>query len=239
MSPLPLAAAAALLGAVGRVAYLTAHPAAQGWGKGFRAVPEAGARVALTFDDGPSNETERVLELLDRHEARATFFLCGRNVERRPETARRTHAAGHEIGNHSFDHPPLLRLPRRAVLDQVRRTQEVIADRVGVTPKLFRPPYGIRSPFLPAALEANGLTSVHWTVIGMDWKWAGPRVAGRVLRHGSRPGAVICLHDGDAVRATADRQATLDALEVILPQLRERGFGFVTASDLASARQSP
>ncbi len=188
--------------------------------------------MALTFDDGPSNETDRVLDLLAEHGARATFFVCGANVERRAVTARRAVALGHEIGNHTYSHPLLLRLGPERVLEEVSRTQRTIEDRVGVSPRLFRPPYGVRSPWLPRALEREGLLAVHWTVIGMDWRWSAGRIADRVLRYGAEPGAMVCLHDGDTTREVADRGETVRALAEILPGLEGRGLEMVGASEL-------
>ena len=214
-------------------AYAAVCPAARVWGPGFHRGPRTVRRIALTFDDGPSNETEHVLDLLAEHNARATFFVCGANVERRPETARLAAALGHEIGNHTHTHRCLLRLGPDAVYEEVSRAQRAIEDYVGTRPRLFRPPYGVRSPWLPAALAAEGLLSVHWSVIGMDWKFPADRIAARVLRWGAEPGAVICLHDGDRIAPMADRRATTTALRTIVPELLDQGFELVTASELA------
>ncbi|MBI1355827.1 MAG: polysaccharide deacetylase family protein [Acidobacteria bacterium] len=225
------ALAGATLGGAAAVAYAAVCPAAQVWGRGFYRGGAAGRELALTFDDGPSNETPAFLDLLARYDIRGTFFVCGRNVERRPETARRVLAAGHEVGNHTDSHPLLLRLPPWRVRREVETAQRILEDRLGVRPALFRAPYGVHAPGLRAALELEELTAVRWTVIGNDWRWPAPAIARRVLR-GASPGGVICLHDGRETFPSADRQNTLAALETILPILLAEGYRFVTASEM-------
>lgn len=181
--------------------------------------------VALTFDDGPSNETSRFLAILERWNVPATFFLCGRNVERRPETARMIVQAGHAVGNHTFSHRHLLfRTPAR-VRAEVARTQDSIQRATGRLPGHFRAPYGLRSRALRRVLPEFGLQGVHWSVIGRDWTLDAPRIAARVLRRVA-DGSIICLHDGDRVRPEADRTATLEALATLIPGLREQGYRF-------------
>jgi peptidoglycan-N-acetylglucosamine deacetylase len=232
MGPLAPLAAAIAVGGAAWLGWAAAWPSAQVWGRGYHRGPRQGRALALTFDDGPSNETERFLDLLAEHGAQATFFVCGRNVERRPETARRIVAAGFEIANHTFSHTLLPTLPPRQIREEVERAQRAIEDATGVAPRLFRPPYGVRAPGLREALGLEGLTSVHWTTIGNDWKWGAERIAARVLR-GAEPGAIVCLHDGDRAHAVADRRETLAALRVVLPALVERGFRLVTAGEMA------
>jgi peptidoglycan/xylan/chitin deacetylase (PgdA/CDA1 family) len=202
------------------------------WAPGFHRGPRDRAVLALTFDDGPSNETPRFLDWLAEMGVRATFFVCGANVERRPEIARRIVTDGHEIANHTQNHPCLLGLPAARVYEEVARAQAAIEDATGVSPVSFRPPFGIRAPALRPALEDLSLLSVHWTVIGNDWKWPADRIAARVLS-GAGPGGVLCLHDGHGARPTADRQATLDALARVLPFLQHAGYDFVTAREMA------
>jgi peptidoglycan/xylan/chitin deacetylase (PgdA/CDA1 family) len=222
-----------LAGAAGFVAYAAACPRARVWAPGFHRGPREGRDLALTFDDGPSNETPRFLDLLAEYELRATFFVCGANVERRPELARRVVAEGHEIGNHTQNHPCLLGLPAARVREEVLRAQSGIEDATGVSPRLFRPPFGIRAPSLPAVLAEASLLAVHWTVIGNDWKWPSYRIAARVL-DGAGPGGIICLHDGYGVAPVADRGETLDALEQTLPLLLHQGYRMVTASEMGA-----
>lgn len=210
----------------GYAAYAAAHPRAQRWGPNRCQLDGPPDEIALTFDDGPSDETPRFLEALDALDVKATFFACGANVERRPSVARAIVEAGHALGNHTFSHPCLPLCSRAAVHEEVFSTQDAIRTATGRTVKLFRPPYGLRSPFLATALPAAGLTSVHWTVIGNDWKWDAARIARRVVDR-VRGRGIVCLHDGHGTRLHADRSASLKALNQIVPRLRERGYRFV------------
>lgn len=220
-------------------AYAAGCPRAQVWGRGFYRGPRDGPRrVALTFDDGPSPWTAPILDLLDRRRARATFFVCGLNLERMPEAASAALDLGCEIGNHGWDHRPLSWLSPRAVLNQVGRTQAAIEDRLGVSPRLFRPPYGARSPWMPAAMNRFGLVEARWSVIGNDWKLPAGAVARRVLSRVD-PGAIICLHDGDGVRPRPDREGTVKALAEILAALADDGCEFVTASEIGGVPPIP
>src|SRR6267143_399562 len=126
--------------------------------------------VALTFDDGPSPDTERVLDVLAAHNLRATFFMIGRHVELFPQTAKRIVAEGHEIGNHSYSHPIYLYRSPRETRQQLGRAQAIIAATTGVEPKLARPPCGVRTPAYFQAARKLGLRTVQWDVAGFDWK---------------------------------------------------------------------
>ncbi len=201
------------------------RPLASLRGGSIRRLAERGRRIALTFDDGPSNETPRFLELLARFDIPAAFFVCGKNVARRPATARAIVEAGHAIGNHTYSHPRLIACGPRRVREEIARTQRLIEDATGVSPRLFRAPYGLRSPFLAPVLADLGLLGVHWTVIGNDWKWNAPKIAARVLA-AACPGAIVCLHDGRDTRPAADRSQTLQAVRAIVPALQAAGYGF-------------
>ena len=187
--------------------------------------------VCLTFDDGPSADTEGVLDVLSRHGLCATFFMVGRQVERYPETARRVVRGGHEIGNHSYSHPLYLyRSPRRTRLE-LQRAQQVIADLTGVRPRLARPPCGVRSPAYFTAAHDLGLQTVQWTIAGFDWKKRTPsQIAFDVVRQ-AEAGAIILLHDGDSENRS-DRSATVAALPLIIEGLKEKGIRIAPLSDL-------
>ena len=232
-----------LLGAAtagaGYIAYQSRCPRAQRWGRGFHRGSRERQRLALTFDDGPSEWTLAVLEVLERHGVPATFFFCGMNVERHPELARFVPSRGHEIGNHTYSHPWLLPLPAGTIRAELALTQKVIEKTTGVRPQLFRPPYGCRAPGLIDVERDLGLTEVLWTVIGRDWRAASTAIARRVL-DGAGPGGIVCLHDGDGVRPHPDRSRTVASLKDFLPVLLDEGYSFVTAGamlrGLAAAR---
>jgi peptidoglycan/xylan/chitin deacetylase (PgdA/CDA1 family) len=186
--------------------------------------------AALTFDDGPDPETTpALLELLARHGARATFFLIGKRAAKHPELVARLRAEGHAVGNHSWDHPSLPRLPASAVGDQLRRA----AVAIGGPLRMMRPPYGDQSLASYLAARRAGYEVVAWSVVGADWAADdGPTIAGRVLE-GLHPGAIVLLHDTlasfgeDGFR---DRGPMLAAVETVLTARPD--WRFVTVPEL-------
>ncbi len=197
--------------------------------------PRDRKQIALTFDDGPSDFTQQVLDILDAFSIRATFFQCGKNVERLPALARQVKERGHEIGNHTYSHPYLLGCSPAKIRDEITATQEVIRDATGSAPQLFRAPYGLRWFGLRAALREHNLTGVMWTVMGYDWEWEAAEVAAHVIAHAS-PGGIVCLHDGNRTAAAVDRRNTILALRQIIPRLYQQGYSFVTVGDMVSGR---
>lgn len=189
------------------------------------------ARIALTFDDGPSEWTAPILDLLGEHRAKATFFQVGVEASRNPDLARRASHEGHEIGNHTFSHAALYARTPAGVYGEVSGCQRVLSEIHGLPPRWFRAPYGCRWFGLRKAQRDHGLTGVMWSCLGLDWKLPGRQVAGRVLSHAVN-GAIVCLHDGRAGCSKPDCKATVDALKVILPALRERHFEFATVSEV-------
>ena len=193
--------------------------------------PRSRRAIALTFDDGPSESTPRVLELLAAYDARATFFMCGANVARLPAIARQAAAAGHEIANHGYSHSRFDFRAREFMRADIDNAQRAIPAACGVTPTLFRAPYGVRWFGLGAAQREFGLTGVMWSAIGLDWKLPPEGVAKRLLG-AAWNGAIFCLHDGREKLENPDVSATTGALTALLPGLRKRGFELVTVSEL-------
>src|SRR5947207_5855990 len=193
------------------------------------------ASVALTFDDGPSEDTEPILDVLRSHHVNAAFFTLGRQVERFPQIARRIVADGHEIANHSYSHPNYLFLSRKAARQELERAQRIISRASGSKPRLARPPGGVRTPAYFVAARQLGLRTVQWDVAGFDWKpRSGMQIAESVLRE-VRAGSIILLHDADSARKR-DRRATVAALPLIIAGLGERGLRIVPLSELLSIR---
>lgn len=187
--------------------------------------------MALTFDDGPSESTPALLEVLAEYDVKATFFMCGRNVRRCKEIAREVVAAGHEIGNHTDSHMALYFKSSETIYREMALAQEAIHRITRVTPQLFRAPYGVRWPGLRLAQQRLHLTGVMWTAIGRDWKWPASRVSRLVLSKAVN-GAIMCLHDGRELERAPDIRSTIEAMEFSLPILKERGFSFETVSQL-------
>jgi peptidoglycan-N-acetylglucosamine deacetylase len=194
--------------------------------------------LALTFDDGPSESTPALLELLAEHNIKATFFMCGANVRRLNSIAREVASAGHEIGNHSDSHAPLYFKSPEFIFRELALAQETINKITRLTPRFFRAPYGVRWPGLRRAQNRLCLTGVMWTAIARDWKWPSPRIS-RLLLSRAASGGILCLHDGRELKRSPDIRATLDALEFALPILKARGFSFETVSQIISSREIP
>jgi peptidoglycan/xylan/chitin deacetylase (PgdA/CDA1 family) len=187
--------------------------------------------VALTFDDGPSEGTQAILDVLDRHRVPATFFQVGANVDRLPQIARAVREAGHEIGNHSYSHPLFCFRSRRFMEEDLRRAQDSIYRNTGASPVWFRAPFGVRWFGMGTAQRHLGLGAVMWTVIGYDWSLGAEQVVERVLRRVSK-GAIVCLHDGRELRVRPDTGATLEAVRCLVPMLLDQGYRFETISRL-------
>jgi len=187
--------------------------------------------IALTFDDGPSESTQMLLDLLAKHGIRATFFQCGANVRRLPDLAREAAARGHCIGNHTVSHPLLALRSAEFIYSEMAEAQRIITDATGCEPRWFRPPYGVRWFGLRSAQRRLRLTSVLWSTIGKDWKWPTEAVASRLMT-GATNGAIFCLHDGRALRARPNIDATLEAVARVIPMLRDQGFHFETVDEI-------
>ena len=200
--------------------------------------PREGRRIALTFDDGPAERfTEQVLDILREHQVPATFFVCGRNVEKHPELLRRMVAEEHEVGNHTYSHLFVYFKSRRRIAEEIDRTQEIIEKFTGLRPKVFRPPYGARWFGLLPTLLARGMPLVLWSVTGYDWKKDFQGITKAILRK-LKPGAIILLHDGREARpfSEIDRSHTVLALPAIIAGARQRGYTFAPLRDFLPGR---
>jgi len=172
-----------------------------------------GKVLYLTFDDGPhAGWTPKVLEILRKHHAKATFFVLGAEAAKRPDLVEQTRAAGHHIGNHTWDHPMLTRLPA------AKMRQEIFS---GVASKCFRPPFRDTNAKVEATAKANHQRQVLWDVDTNDWKKPGAAAIEHAILIGARPGAIVLMHDGGGNRAQ-----TVAALERALTKLQRQGYTF-------------
>jgi peptidoglycan/xylan/chitin deacetylase (PgdA/CDA1 family) len=187
--------------------------------------------LALTFDDGPSESTPQILDTLAQYRIPATFFQCGANVARLPEIARVVAEVGHEIGNHSYNHPYLFLCSPRAIENELLRAQEIIQERTGSRPVWFRAPFGARWFGLGPAQRRLQLAGVMWTAIGYDWSSRAEEVVARLAAAASN-GAILCLHDGRELREKPDVRTTVETVRRLVPMLLERGYKFETVSRL-------
>lgn len=187
--------------------------------------------VALTFDDGPHPEyTARLLDVLDRHGARATFFVLGMHVARHPHLVRRQVESGHVVGNHTWSHVKFPRLPRTDRLQQIRSCDRAIAPYGS---RLFRPPWGGQT--FPSRLDlwACGHQVVMWNVEADDWFARDSEALADQLVQKIQPGSIVLLHDGirDLREEEATRRPTVDAVDRLLQRM-SRWYRFVTVPDL-------
>jgi peptidoglycan/xylan/chitin deacetylase (PgdA/CDA1 family) len=233
--------ALAALGAAGFAVYHGQVPTSQLYGPTICRTRGGGQpAIALTYDDGPNPRiTPPLIELLDRHGARATFFLIGSWARREPGLVRELGAAGHAIGNHTFSHPTMPLLSHAGVRDELLRCRAAV-EASGTSfatidgAPLMRPPFGRRRPGTLRAVRGEGYVPVIWSVTAFDWRRRATEatIAARCRR--ARSGDVILLHDGSHTEPAADRSASLAATEQTLRRYEEEGYRFVTIPELVA-----
>jgi peptidoglycan/xylan/chitin deacetylase (PgdA/CDA1 family) len=222
------------IAAGGALAYAALSPQSQFFGRTVIAGRDP-AEVALTYDDGPNDAaTMQLLEVLVRHNIRASFFMIGRFVRQRPEIARAVHAAGHLVGNHTMTHPWLAWQPDRVICEELRGCNQALEDVLGSPIRYMRPPHGARRPAVLRIARELGLTLVQWNVMGNDWAPIGPDRILRKVQRGLETvrvrgrGANVLLHDGYDQRMGADRSATVQVTDRLLTELTSSGSRIVT-----------
>ncbi len=248
MTPWIIAGPAVAAGMAGFVAYGAVNARSQIFGHTICRTNHT-RKLAITFDDGPNPAiTPKLLDLLDRHRAKATFFLVGKYVRATPGLAKEIGARGHLIGNHTETHPNLFFCGPAETRSELLRCSEAIGQATWEEPRWFRPPFGFRSPWLGEIAAQNRMHVVMWSLIPGDWRpkttdWLIERMkpiatrAQTVRAKGksappspSPRGDILCLHDGDYKHSGAERTRTLAALEYWLPRWRDLGLEFVTIS---------
>ncbi|MFJ2112582.1 MULTISPECIES: polysaccharide deacetylase family protein [unclassified Streptomyces] len=177
--------------------------------------------VALTFDDGPSSHTTRLLTTLKKYDAKATFYVVGQNVANNPSLVRKEVADGHQIGNHSWNHADLTKLTTAQIASQFSRTDKAVKDATKQTPSTVRPPYGAQNA---KVRSAAGRPLVHWSVDTLDWQSRNAAKVAAAVKKNTRPGDVVLMHD--------IHKTTVDAMPTILADLKNRGYKFVTVDQL-------
>ncbi len=241
---------AALAAGAGLLAYAGRYPDSKIFGPAITHT-NSPRKLAVTFDDGPNpTMTPKLLDLLDRHKARATFFVIGKFARQHPELLRETVARGHVIGNHTDSHPNLFWSSASQTRDELHRCQDAITGALNAPPKFFRPPFGWRNPWLAAVARELQLNVVTWTLLPGDWRaptddWLIGRMES-ISAHAksaasranattsARGGDILCLHDGGHRAQNTDRTLTLAVLEQCLPRWRDLGLDFVTMDEAVS-----
>jgi peptidoglycan-N-acetylglucosamine deacetylase len=184
--------------------------------------------VALTFDDGPHPKyTQQILDLLKQYDAKGTFFVVGQLAEKSPEVVLRMYENGHEVANHTYTHPSTKSVSK--IMEEISKTNNTIYSITGFSPNLFRPVEGIYTDEIVNEVVKNGYKIVMWSwhQDTEDWKDPGvDKIVNKVLG-GLKNGDVVLFHDGGG-----NREQTVKALEKILPELKRRGYKFITISEM-------
>lgn len=185
--------------------------------------------LALTYDDGPSaHATPRILAALEKYNSRATFFMVGKQAEKRMDVVKKMEELGCEVANHTYDHTLMTKVPPEELASQLARTNQVVSDACGISPVLMRPCGGARSEAGMNIVGAISMPAVLWSIDTLDWKTRDAQTTIQTVLEQAKDGDIILMHDL--------YETTADASEVLIPELVNRGFQLVTVSELASYR---
>ena len=195
--------------------------------------------VALTYDDGPNPPyTDQLLDVLAKHNVKATFFMIGNRIERHPETVNRVIAEEHQVGNHTYSHPLLGFLPPFCIRREIERTDDLLQQYGIAKDSVFRAPMLTR--FLPVAYVLAKLDRTHISCNVWSWDWTtqnSDKIAETVLKKtlsSTGAGSIIVLHDGKAENKKANRSGTIEATDRIITALKQDGYQFVRLSDVSN-----
>lgn len=198
-------------------------------------------QMALTFDDGPNDPyTWQLLEVLEKHSARATFFLIGKYACQRPDIVRAIREAGHAIGNHTYNHPNLIFVSPAGVRRELEDCRKALEDAAGTYQPLFRPPFGGRLPHVLRASRSLGMSPVMWSITAYDWE---AESAGSIYDQVSKQagarkkliGEIVLLHDGGHLAFGTDRGYTVEATRRLLEKYSGGKRKFVSIPDLSTS----
>jgi len=228
------------IAAVAAAGYQCTSPTGQWFGRTFTGLDRGSKLLALTFDDGPNDPyTLRLLEILAKHEVRATFFVIGRYVQQRPDMVRELVNAGHVVGNHTFSHPLLIFKTLATIKNELETCRRALIDAVGEPSNLFRPPFGGRRPAILRIAWQLDLEPVMWNVTGYDWNAPSAEHIERKVVNRVRGGDVILLHDGGHLQMGADRSRTVIATDRLIARYKSEGFDFITIPQMATQKLQP
>ena len=191
--------------------------------------------VALTFDDGPHPQyTKQILALLEQYGIHATFFFIGQNIEYYRSTALSVVKAGHEVGNHTYSHPLFSKTSTEQLAKEIEMTDRLLAEIGCDDVPLFRPPQGLYGEDLPALLKNISKKAILWSIDTRDWDHRPSEAILQNIDENLRGGDIILFHD-----YVSGENTTIPALKKLIPALLERGYQFVTVSELLDGERTP
>ena len=188
--------------------------------------------VALTFDDGPDEVfTPQILDILKKYNIKVTFYVIGEKVQYNKKIIKREYEEGHEIGNHTYTHINVSKNSYNKIKKEIKDTQSAVKSVTGTYPKTFRPPYRAISKDMCEIIKSNNMNIVLWSYVdARDWSSPGVSSIIKTIENGVQNGCIILLHDYNKIRNP--KSQTIEALDKIIPDLLEKGYKFVTISEL-------
>lgn len=188
--------------------------------------------IALTFDDGPDEDyTPQILDILKKYNVKATFFVVGQKVGWNPEIVKREFEEGHEIGNHTFSHINVCHRSYNEIYTEINNTQDAIKKVIGKEPEIFRPPYRAINKEMCSIVKEKNMNIILWSNLDpRDWSNPGVYYIVNIIMNKVQNGNIILLHDYNNARKTTSQ--TIQALDIVIPKLKEKGYKFVTISQL-------
>ncbi|MBU6447874.1 polysaccharide deacetylase family protein [Patescibacteria group bacterium] len=193
--------------------------------------------IFLTYDDGPNEPyTSELLKVLADNDVKATFFVCGKNIEKFPQSIKHEVEQGHAIGIHTYTHSKF-KVLLGMLADEIQNTSRLIEQHAGMRTTLYRSPWGVTAPWLKAKLKKMELRTFHWDIAAYDW-WqpSADYIATSVVKQ-AFPGAIILLHDGNQILG-GNRQNTIEASKILIPELKKQGYQFLTLDHYSGKKVS-
>jgi peptidoglycan/xylan/chitin deacetylase (PgdA/CDA1 family) len=194
--------------------------------KAFSSKPKSASKeIALTFDDGPHEMTEKVLDLLKQFNVKATFFCIGKQIENNPELFKRIIADGHLVGNHSYSHSENFGFfSTQKVLDEITKTNKLVQQLSGLKMYLFRPPFGVTNPMIAKAISTTKHHVIGWSIRSLDTVYENENIIFERVKNKIKPGGIILLHDTS--------QKSVNVLERLLLFLKSENYSIVSVDKL-------
>lgn len=193
----------------------------------YHSVPNESNRIALTFDDGPHpSQTHRILDILEKYNVKATFFMIGVNVRNYPDAAREVIARGHEVGNHTYSHVCAKNLSEYGLAQELGKCEDALEDLCEYRPHLFRPPEGVLNAYVQHCSDKGDYSLILWSVDTCDWEIKNAEIIAERVLSRIQSGDIVLMHDYIA------NSKTPEALEILLPKLLALGYQPVTVSEL-------